>query len=126
MPIKVAIVEDDEEIRGTLTHRISSSRGFQLVDSFSDAESAVSGLPPRNVDVVLMDIAMPVTNGFDVAKSLRECCPDARIVALTGFAPADIVRRTRQAGFADCVIKPAQPEVLKQVVDDQCSDAGRS
>ena len=45
MPIRVSIVEDDEEIRANLSHRIGSNNSFRLLGSYGDAESALADLP---------------------------------------------------------------------------------
>ena len=59
MPIQVAIIEDDEEIRANLTHRIGGNSAFLLLRSYGDAESALADLPRHKPDVVLMDINLP-------------------------------------------------------------------
>jgi DNA-binding NarL/FixJ family response regulator len=66
---------------------------------------------------------MPDMNGFDVAKELRRICPRAKFLALTGFTQADIVRRSRDAGFAKVLIKPATARELKEAVDTECAAA---
>jgi DNA-binding NarL/FixJ family response regulator len=68
-----------------------------------------------------MDIGLPGTNGFDVAKDLKRCCPHARMVAFTGFTRADLVKRARSDGFSDYVVKGAPPDRLKDVVEHQCA-----
>jgi CheY-like chemotaxis protein len=85
----------------------TAEQALQLADSFDP-------------DVVLMDIGLPGKNGFDVADQIRERCPGARLVALTGFTREHIVRRSREAGFDDHLTKPADPAVLKDVVETQC------
>jgi CheY-like chemotaxis protein len=72
-----------------------------------------------------MDIGLPGKNGFDVADQIRGRCPAARLVALTGFTREHIVRRSREAGFDDHLTKPADPAVLKEVVETQCEQSSR-
>ena len=84
------------------------------------AEQALQLAETFDPDVVLMDIGLPGKNGFDVAKQIRERCPAARLVALTGFTREHIVRRSRELGFDDHLTKPADPAVLKDVVATQC------
>ena len=84
------------------------------------AEQALQLAETFDPDVVLMDIGLPGKNGFDVAKQIRERCPAARLVALTGFTREHIVRRSRELGFSDHLTKPADPAVLKDVVETQC------
>jgi len=65
MAIEVALVDDDEEIRANLAHRIASSRAFRLVRTCADAESALADLPACKPDVVLMDINLPRMDGVE-------------------------------------------------------------
>jgi DNA-binding NarL/FixJ family response regulator len=74
-------------------------------------------------DVVLVDIGLPGKNGFDLGRELAQIGPGVRLVALTGFTQADIVRRSREAGFVTYLVKPAPPPVLKDVVESQCESA---
>jgi YesN/AraC family two-component response regulator len=68
-----------------------------------------------------MDIAMPVMNGFDLAKELRKYCSGAKFMALTGFTQADIVRRAREAGFERVLIKPAPAKAIEEAVGSACA-----
>jgi CheY-like chemotaxis protein len=72
-------------------------------------------------DVVLMDIGMPGKDGFDANRELQQLIPGVKVIALTGWTRADIVRRTRKEGFADHLVKPVEPAELKCAVDDQCA-----
>jgi FixJ family two-component response regulator len=72
-------------------------------------------------DVILMDIGLPGKTGFEVAYELREICPDAKLVAITGYTEADIVRRAKDEGFCDFLLKPVETRALKDAVDTQCS-----
>jgi DNA-binding NarL/FixJ family response regulator len=63
MPITVSIVEDNEQLRGTLCRLINRAEGFRSVSQYGDAESALESLPKEKPDVVLMDINLPKMNG---------------------------------------------------------------
>jgi CheY-like chemotaxis protein len=117
------LVIDDERDGADSAVMLLRMWGHEAVAAYSPDEAIKIGREFQP-DVVLVDIGLPRKNGFEVAKELKECCPGARFVALTGFTQADIVRRARQDGFSDHLIKPAQPSVLKRVVDDQCATGG--
>src|SRR5690349_20289791 len=59
MPITVSIVEDNEQLRGTLARVISRADGFKCLSQYGDAESALEGIPKERPEVVLMDINLP-------------------------------------------------------------------
>ena len=96
--------------------------GHDAVAAYT-AEQALKLAESFDPDVVLMDIGLPRTDGFEVAKQIKERCPGAKMVALTGFTREHIVRRSKEAGFAEHLTKPADPAVLKDVVETQCEKA---
>jgi DNA-binding NarL/FixJ family response regulator len=76
-------------------------------------------------DVILIDLGRPVANGLDLAGELRRCCPQAKLVAITGFTADDIVRRARDAGFEQVLVKPAPARRLQEAVESQCGDTSQ-
>ena len=65
MPIKVAIVEDDVRVRGSLARLIDSTEGFRCVSQHPTAENALAELKVTQPEVVLMDINLPGMNGVE-------------------------------------------------------------
>jgi CheY-like chemotaxis protein len=122
-PCKVLVVDDERDNADT-TVVLLQMWGHEAEVAYS-AEDAISKAIAFDPDVVLMDIGLPVMNGFDLAKELRKFCPAAKFVALTGYTRADIVRRARDAGFARVLTKPTAAEVLEQVVETECATASK-
>ncbi|MEA3181771.1 MAG: hypothetical protein QOI59_5294, partial [Gammaproteobacteria bacterium] len=67
-------------------------------------------------DIVLLDIGLPVMDGYEVAQRLRAHIPieQMRIVALSGYGQQADRERAAQAGFDDYLVKPVEPRVLSQ------------
>ena len=72
MPITVSIVEDNDQLRGTLARVISRAEGFKCVSHYANAEAALAGLPKDNPEVVLMDINLPGMNGVECVRQLKQ------------------------------------------------------
>src|SRR5437762_1497522 len=85
VPIHIAIVEDDEEIRANLAHRIGETSSFCLLRSYPDAETALADLPKRKPDVVLMDINLPGMDGVECVRQLKPKMPRAQFIMLTVY-----------------------------------------
>jgi CheY-like chemotaxis protein len=118
---KVLVVDDERDTADTAVILLRLW-GHEAEAAYS-ADDAMSKAFELDPDVVLIDLVMPEVNGFDLAKQLRRVCPEAKFVAITGFTRADIIRRSREAGFAKVLLKPAPAKVLKEAVDSECAAA---
>ena len=115
------LLAEDNELNWEIAHEILTEVGFEVdwaedgkicVDKFSQSE-------PGYYDVVLMDIRMPVMNGYEAAKALRSLDrPDANlpIIAMTADAFADDVQYCLSCGMNAHVAKPLDVEHLKKVI----------
>ena len=84
-----------------------------------DGLEAVDLAATFNPEVVLMDIGLPMLNGFDVARRMRDQ-PGGNgmvIVALTGWGQEEDRRRSQEAGFDHHIVKPVDPFALEKPLD---------
>ena len=107
MPIRVAIVEDDEGIRASLVNMLSRSSDCRPVCSYPDAEGALAELPAHKPDVVLMDINLPRLDGFECVRRLKEALPTTQFVMLTVYGDSDRLFRSLMAGASGYLLKRA-------------------
>lgn len=112
VPIRVAIVEDDEEIRANLAHRIGSSPSFRLLQTCSSAESALKDFPALKPDVVLMDINLPGMNGVECVRQLKARLPDTQFVMLTVYEDNNRLFQSLTAGASGYLLKRTSPAKL--------------
>jgi DNA-binding response OmpR family regulator len=87
--------------------------GFEA-HSVHGAMAALDVVGSFNPDVVLLDIGLPVMDGYEVAQRLRSRIPieQMRIVALSGYGQQADREKASQAGFDDYLVKPVEPTVL--------------
>ena len=116
VPINVAIVEDDEEIRANLSHRIGSNTAFRLLRTFSDGEAAVAELPRCKPDVVLMDINLPGMDGVECVRALKEKLPGTQFIMLTVYEDNNRLFKSLTAGASGYLLKRTSPAKLLQAV----------
>jgi len=112
MPIHVAIVEDDEEIRANLTHRIRENTAFRLIASYPDAELALVELPAHKPDVVLMDINLPGIDGVECVRQLKAALPKTQFVMLTVDEDNNRLFKSLMAGASGYLLKRTTPGKL--------------
>lgn len=118
MTIKVAIVEDDDEVREGLSILINGSPGFQCVAAYPDAELAVKFLHAQGPDVVLMDIQLPGMSGIECIQKLREKRPELQIMVLTVYEDDDRIFKSLVAGASGYILKKTPPAELLEAIRD--------
>ena len=118
-PCKVLVVDDERDNADT-TVTLLEIWGHEAEAAYS-ADDAIAKAKALDPDVVLIDLLMPGKDGFQLVNDLRSHCPRAKFVAVTGFAKADIVRRSREAGFERVLFKPAPATVLEEAVETVCA-----
>lgn len=118
--IQVAIVEDDEEIRANLTHRIDRSAAFRLLGSYPDAESALADLPRHKPDVVLMDINLPGMDGVECVRQLKLKMPEVHVIMLTVYEDGNRLFKSLLAGASGYLLKRSPPEKLLASIQEVC------
>jgi len=91
MPIRISIVDDNDQIREGLSVLINGSTGFQCVATYATAENALKYLPAQKPDVVLMDIQLPGMSGIECVRELKRLLPDLQIMMLTVYEDDDNV-----------------------------------
>lgn len=117
-PINVAVVEDDEPIRQSLTLILDDSPGYRCTDSFSNAEDAIQELPSNPPNVVLMDIGLPGMSGVEATRLLRESLPNTDVVMLTALDDDETLFNSLCAGATGYLIKSMPPAQLLQSIDE--------
>jgi len=118
MPIKVAIVDDDREVREGLGFLIDASPGFQCVARCRTAEEALEEVPRQQPDVVLMDIGLPGISGIDCVRQLRVKAPSAQITMLTAIEEPDKLFRSLAAGAKGYLVKSEDLGKVLEAIQD--------
>ena len=116
MRIKVAIVEDNKQIREGLAALIGGSEGFECIATYESAEEALKGLPSCDPDVVLMDIQLPKMSGIECVRNLKEHDPDLQIMMLTVFDDDEKVFESLVAGATGYILKRTPPAQLLEAI----------
>lgn len=119
-PIRVAMIEDDEEIRFNLGDAIAAHGDFQMVASYRDAESALKSLPETKPRVVLMDINLPGMDGVQCVRRLKEAMPEVEFLMLTVYQDSALLMQSLMAGASGYLLKRTSPEKLLVAIREVC------
>jgi two-component system, sensor histidine kinase and response regulator len=109
---RVLLVEDNE-INRQVAHEILSTMGVQIAEAVNGQE-ALDYLEDNEVDLVLMDIQMPVMDGYEASAAIRNRLHrgDLPIIAMTAHAMIDDIEESRRSGMNDHIAKPFDPDDL--------------
>jgi DNA-binding NarL/FixJ family response regulator len=120
-PIQVALVEDDVDIREHLAHQLNKDGAFSLLWAYSDAESALSDLPSRQPEVVLMDINLPGMDGVECVRQLKVKMPAVHVIMLTVYEDGNRLFRSLMAGASGYLLKNTPPDKLLNAIREVCN-----
>jgi DNA-binding NarL/FixJ family response regulator len=118
MPIKVAVVDDDEGIRTSLAALIRRVPNFRLTGDYPDAETALKEIPRRPPDVVLMDINLPGVNGVECVRQLKTTVPSVQVLMLTVYEDSDSLFNSLKAGASGYLLKRTASARLLDAIRD--------
>ena len=116
MSKKILVIEDTEDNRRIMRDLLTAA-GYDLVEA-ADGEAGVAMARTEKPDLILMDIQLPVMDGYEATRRIR-AHPDTAtipIIAVTSYALAGDEEKTRAAGCSGYVAKPFSPRQLLGVV----------
>jgi two-component system, NarL family, nitrate/nitrite response regulator NarL len=121
-PIRVLIADDHRLFAEALEAILAGESNIEVVGRARNGAEALELALELKPDVVLMDISMPVMDGVEATRRIREARPDACVLMLTGSNAATDVDRSRDAGAAGYVTKD---RIASQLVEAIVEAAGR-
>ena len=120
-PLRVAIVEDQREVREGLAVLINGTPGFRCTGNYRSMEEALRVLEKEPPDVLLTDIGLPLMSGTEGIRILKALYPDLPILALTVYKDDEEIFNALCAGASGYLLKNTPParllESLREVVD---------
>ena len=107
-PYRVMVVDDSAVIRGLLTRSLESDSAVSVVASVPNGEQAIAGVTRHDVEVVVLDIEMPVMDGLTALPKIIAAKRGVQVIMASTLTRknAEISLRALQAGAADYVTKP--------------------
>lgn len=113
MSRKLLLAEDNDSNYILFKSMLSD---FELCHVWN-GQDAVYQFDKFKPDIVLMDIKMPVMDGYEAVAKIREIDKDVPIIAVTAYALADDEKHVKENGFTDYIAKPINPEKLLNMID---------
>lgn len=128
-PYKIILVDDEDEIRGRISSKITPESGFVVVGTAGNGYDALELIERLAPQVVLTDIRMPYIDGIELAGIIRREHPTVRIGFITGYDEFDYARQAIKLNVRSYLTKPlTQEEIsgflsrLKDELDEEYRD----
>jgi DNA-binding NarL/FixJ family response regulator len=118
--IKVALVEDEDDLRAGVGALIRGTPGFDLAGLYLSAEAALRGIPSGEIipDVVLMDINLPKLSGIEAVRQLKAALPNLLIIMFTVCDSAEEVFPALAAGASGYLLKRTPAAKIMEAIED--------
>ncbi len=116
--IKVLIVDDHEIFRLGLKRVLSRLKKVKVVGEAANGKDFLKKLAEIEVDIVLLDIEMPMVNGIEAAKIARTIKPEVRIAALTMFNQDEYIQSMLDAGVRGFIMKNITRDDLSNAINN--------
>lgn len=119
LPARVMVVDDSAVVRGLMTRLLESDSSISVVASVSNGELALKALARDDIEVVILDIQMPVMDGLTVLPRMIALKPDTQVIMASTLTRknAEVSLKALEAGAADYVTKPSSNSELRSAED---------
>lgn len=114
--MKILIVDDDEMVVESLDIILSTDPELEIAGHASNGEEAVEFCRDHRVDLVLMDIQMPVMDGIGACWAIKKSHPNIKIIMLTTFHDYKNIHQSLQAGASGYLLKSDDIEKQKTTI----------
>jgi len=115
--IKVMVVDDEQDFVKNLA-RLLKNRGFEVFTAFDGLEAVETIKRQKGIDVVILDVKMPVMNGLETLFEIKDLAPETEVIMLTGHATLESGIQAIREGAFDYLMKPCDIEDLIQKIYD--------
>ncbi len=113
--VKILVV-DDEVIMRNLLLKILEQEGY-LVTLAGSYNEATAKLNTEQFDIVLSDVKMPETNGFELLKEIKNKWPQTAVIMMTGYGDAYTVKEALMLGADEYVTKPFKSHEISLIIE---------
>jgi DNA-binding NarL/FixJ family response regulator len=118
MSIRVALVEDNDDLRMSMKSLLKRSPRLRVVADYPDAESALADIVRRKPEVVLMDVKLPKMDGVECVRALKSLMPNVLIIMLTIHDDNDSLFNSILAGADGFLLKDTVPARLVEAIEE--------
>lgn len=121
--IRVLLADDHPIVRKGIADMLMEHPDLNLLGEAGNGQEAVDKALELQPDVVLMDVTMPVMDGIEATRRIKEAAPSIRVIGLSMHERDDMALRMKEAGASDYLVKTGAAEDLIATILNQCPQA---
>ncbi|ADT86922.1 response regulator [Vibrio furnissii] len=115
-PISVVIVDDHRVVLEGFMARLEMEPEIEVIATASNGLEAIDVVKQHRPDVILMDVSMPIMNGIDATRLIKEEVPNAKVLMLTMHDNREYIMKVMQAGAVGYMLKEISAENMVQAI----------
>ena len=112
------LIVDDSMISRAGLREILLNAGHEIAGEAANGEEAYAIYNESNPDIVTMDITMPVMNGMESLRKIRQSHPDAKVIMITALSQTSKVLESLSLGAMQYITKPFDARKIVNIIDD--------
>lgn len=112
--LRLLIVDDNPRARDGLSAFLSTQNGLQVISEASNGEEALAEVESQHPDLVLMDLQMPVMDGLQATRIIKQRWPQVKVIILTIYSEGE--SPARQAGADGFLVKGCSSEEMRETL----------
>ena len=114
---KTILVVEDDEISLEFLKELFEPYKIKIIEVLNGKEAIEACKTNPEINLVLMDVQLPVLNGRDAMKEIKKTCPDLPVVAQTAFAMSGDREKYLNEGFDNYISKPINLQELLSIIE---------
>lgn len=116
--MRILIVDDHEAIRRGLRALLQSHSGWKVCAEADNGQTAIEKAKDVRPDLVILDLAMPIVNGFEAARAIKCLCPATAILAYSVLESEAFVKEAQRIGVDAYISKSDGTQALLNAISE--------
>lgn len=110
--LDILVVDDESEVCDIISRQLSKQEGFHVIDQAGNGKEALEILEKQHCDILLCDICMPIMDGLELTRIIREKELSIQIVIMSGYSDFSYAKQAIQYNVVEYLVKPLVPKSL--------------
>lgn len=122
MPVKCVIIEDADFIREIYHHFLKEFSDIKIVAEASDGQSGLSAVIKHQPDILLLDLVLPLKNGFEVLDQISSASPKTKTIVISSLDDQATINKAKAMGAVSYIKKPFSKTELTKIISEISKD----